>query len=185
MGSVPYDFVEPGDRVIYVRTFPLWPEGKFRPDWTYEHFFLRVLPFETKEWKPAGRFNHWKLNLRGSSDGTLVLFVRERQVRAFGRLKGGHHGPDDPHQKFADEEPPLGYFVLDPTTVVFLGNPIKQVDLPWKAGQTSLPCEPLPLDLGLRGQRWYLAGTPEQEKTFFELAERHQPRRPALQFGDR
>jgi hypothetical protein len=165
---------------MYVRTFPLWPEGKFKPEWTYEHFFLRVLPFETEEWNPAGRFSHWKQNLRGSPDGTLVLFIRERQVRAFCRLKGGHHGPDHLCQSFADGEPPLGYFILDPSTVVFLGIPIHQDELPWRLGQTSLARETRRLDLGMRGQRWYLDGSPEMEELFFNLAKSHKPISPVL-----
>src|SRR5438046_2552319 len=86
-----------GGLTMVVRTFPLWKDGKYWPGQTHEDFSLRDLPFESATRKPAGRFNHWRLNLRQSPDGTLVLFVRRqtREILAFARLKGSHHEPDE------------------------------------------------------------------------------------------
>ncbi len=58
---------------MFVRTFPLWPEGKYQRGQTHEHFFLHDLPFESNVRKPAGRFNHWQRNLRQSPTGHLCF----------------------------------------------------------------------------------------------------------------
>jgi hypothetical protein len=163
-----------------VRAFPLWPEGKFWPDQTYADFFLRDLPFRS-EWRdPAGRFNHWrKFHLRWSPDGTLVLFYRVKlqAVLAFARLLGGHHDADDPSLSFADGKPPTGYFVVDPASVVLLGKPIHQDELPWTTARAGASSAPRHVELRLR-QAWYLDSSPALEATFLEVANAHQPMRP-------
>jgi hypothetical protein len=169
---------------MYARTFPMWPEGKFHLDQTYDDFFLHDLPFESevRKRKPAGRFNHWRrFHLRDSPDGTTVLFVRAKlkAVLAFAQIKGGHHGADEYSIPFADGKPPTGYFVVDPTTIVLLGVPIDQDRLPWKSGRTSLGQEPRPLDLSMR-QTWFLPSAPALETDFLALAELHAPRRPTF-----
>jgi hypothetical protein len=168
---------------MLVRTFPLWREGKFKPGQTYRNYFLHDLPFETPKRKPAGRFNHWKLNLRGSPDGTLVLFVRgkTREVIAFASLKGGHHDTDHLSVPRADGKTPEGYFVVDPATIKLLGAPIRQDDLPWKEGRTSLTAERRPLNLGMRGQAWYLGDDQGQTESFLSLAASHRPEKPDLE----
>ena len=164
---------------MHVRTFPLWPEGKFWPDQTYADFFLRDLPFQS-EWRdPAGRFNYWQKNLRLSPDGTLVLFyrVKLKAVLAFARLCGGHHDADGRAHPDADGRPPTGYFVVDPATIVLLGRPIGQDELPWTTGRMGTHSALRQLDLSKR-QTWYLDSSPTQEGIFVDTAESHQPMRP-------
>jgi hypothetical protein len=87
---------------MFVRTFPIWEEGKLLPyKFTSEQFFRSVVPFEYSWRGQAGRFNHFRgVDLRSSPDGTLVLFVRtdQRQVIALlGAIPRSGH-PDPPER---------------------------------------------------------------------------------------
>ena len=160
---------------MFVRTFPVWEDGKLVPyKLTAEEFFRTIVPF-FHEWRgQAGRFNHFRgVDLRGSPDGTLVLFVRtfHRDVIATGRLLGGHHDAGE-HSAWDNSS---GYFLLDPATVQFFGVPIAQDELPWTVGRRTPNETTRPLDLGVRLRAWYIDSTPEQDEVFNRLASSHQP----------
>lgn len=69
---------------MHVRTFSLWPEGKFKPEWTHEHFFLQVLPIETEEWRPAGRFTGSKTFVGHRMEHWFFLSANDRYGRSAG-----------------------------------------------------------------------------------------------------
>lgn len=167
-----------------IRAFPL-SEKMVEPD-GFEKFFLEVLPFRRSDGQQAGRFNlHKSVNLNGSPAGTVVLFFpfgSVQAVTACARLaasdSGPHFGPD------ALSEPnSIGYFLVDPESIVFLGQPINREKLPWWFRERrAMDGKHKVRRLNFREcLAWSIEAVEDEQKRLLDMLEQHDPRRPRFQ----